>query len=178
MFKQKSKKGVSPLIATVLLIGFAVAIAGALFAWIQTGIIDKAKAQTAGFDTQLNCAGVSEDQISFSNIACAKGTNELTLNSVAIQNTKSGPITSYMIGIECTGKVSGTPKSSEALSGIKTEIIKGYNNQAISLPTPLKCALTATSDQAVTVFARVGIKGMGENVCDTPVIKAQTVMCT
>ncbi len=56
--RNKNKKGVSPLIAAVLLIAFTMAIAAILTAWV-TSFTTEQKEQSEEFSEQISCSGQS-----------------------------------------------------------------------------------------------------------------------
>ena len=91
MFKKMKKKGVSPLIATVLLVGITVAIAGALYAWINSTMSVTKSGAEKEFFAELDCANTVDFDIA--GITCTAADNKIT--EVKIYNKFSKDIKSY-----------------------------------------------------------------------------------
>jgi len=99
MFRSK-KRGVSPLIATVLLIAFAVALGAVVMNWGRTYVEDTASLAREKSDTEIQCsADVKLDFLKVRNIKriCYDYTTTTSLN-FTIENTGKLDIT----GIEVT----------------------------------------------------------------------------
>ena len=65
MFKKKGKKGISPLIATVLLVGFVVVIASLIFFWGKSYIMETAQKEGELSKFKMLCNDVNFDVVNF-----------------------------------------------------------------------------------------------------------------
>jgi len=94
----KQKKGISPLIATVLLIGFVIAIA--VLVWIFWGNIIKQQAEKTGAQTlgEFDCASKVEFRIQ----SVCSGTDTLVFN---LQNTGSTTIDKFTVRLKGTNTI-------------------------------------------------------------------------
>lgn len=90
---RKNKKGVSPLIATVLLIGFAIAIA--ILVWFWYGNIIKEQAEKTGASTSGKLACASE--VKFSIKGSCLNSDDIVL--IQVEN-KGTPIDDFRIALE------------------------------------------------------------------------------
>ena len=93
--KMRNKKGISPLIATVLIIGFTIALALVIFAWGRTFTETLTKETGEKAEQQLSCS----DLVSFEvKKACYKGSDvEFTLEN-------SGDITLDKVTLRISGE--------------------------------------------------------------------------
>ena len=65
MNQKRGTKGISPLIATVILIGFVVAIAALVFFWGRSYIVETAQKEGELSRIKLQCSEVTFDVVSF-----------------------------------------------------------------------------------------------------------------
>jgi len=79
---RKNKKGISPLIATVLLIGFTIVLAALVMRW--GGTLFRETTQTTGCESQGRIACSSQVEISVGSIAY--GTAQSVINSLIVNN--------------------------------------------------------------------------------------------
>lgn len=93
MKKRLNKKGISPLVATVLLIGFTLALAVVIWMWAG-GFLEE-RAQKAGkiANVEISCA----TEVGFSVVNACKGANEVKLT---IENRKNIPLVGFTIRLE------------------------------------------------------------------------------
>lgn len=100
-----NKKGISPLIATVLLIGFTIVLAALVFQW--GGQLFKSIQTQTGCESQGRISCTSNVAITLGNVVFTTSTNSIT--QLIINNgVSSKPITTFMIQIE---KNDGTIKT-------------------------------------------------------------------
>ena len=92
------KRGISPLIATVLLIVFALVIAGIILSWGRGQVTEITEAAGEQVDTELACSTI---------LAKIAVTSSTTGGSIIITNahTSSADITGTYSGGTCTGTV-------------------------------------------------------------------------
>ena len=140
-------KGISPMIATVLLLAFTIAVGGIISVWL-TGMT---RTQTAGVTTAAQCASTRLD-------VSAAITNAVSANSnVQVTYTNLGPEIIYPMNVTLTcGTATNTTFASEVGSALNV----GFSNQKsmnvsapcgtgnISVKVTAKCG----SDQKGTVF--------------------------
>ncbi len=87
------KKGISPLIATVLLIGFVVVVAVLIWFWYSGVVEEQYQKQAAKTEGQFSCA--SDVEIRVSNAFCNSGTDD-----------EGDPVWDISFDIENTGTAS------------------------------------------------------------------------
>jgi len=116
------KKGVSPLIATVLLIGFTVAIGVMVYLWYGNIVKEQAEKQSALSEIRSDCStGVS---ISVSD-ACLSGNDIL---KVTVKNEKDLLI--HGIRVRLNGGISELKTEKESLNGLEEKQISvRYSNE-------------------------------------------------
>ncbi len=101
------KKAVSPLIATILLVGFAVAIAAVVVLY-GTGIVREQLEKGGGFaEGKLACQ--SSVKIDVENAVCGPGTGTIT---VSVENLREMALPNLR------GRVIGTDGASSSLAGV------------------------------------------------------------
>jgi len=102
---RKNKKGISPLIATVLLIGFAVAIA--ILVWFWYGNVIKEQAEKTGATSQGKLACASEVKYTIKN-ACysSSGTTNNILFTIENKGTSIDDLRVRIEGTSSTETVS------------------------------------------------------------------------
>ncbi|MBI2499027.1 hypothetical protein HYV88_02185 [Candidatus Woesearchaeota archaeon] len=81
--KNFDEKGITPLIATVLLIGFTVALAAVIITWGGSFVDSMTKRTTQTTDVTLKC--VTELKFSISRVLC-DGANQGHIKSVTVEN--------------------------------------------------------------------------------------------
>ena len=129
-----TKKGISPLIATVLLIGFTVALAAVLMTWVMDyfrGTTDKVGDQTDKF---LMCSDLAFE---ITDVDCFN-------NKVIIQNNGNLDITSVIMRI---------------FVGSDMTVVRGV----VSIPAFANARYTATLTGATKVEAIAEVRGSGNN---------------
>ena len=141
-------KGISPMIATVLLLAFTIAVGGIISVWL-TGMT---RTQTAGVTTAAQCASTRLD-VTASNI-----TVNATGSFVQVTYTNMGPETIYPLDISLA---CGSSSTIAATSENGAALTVGYSNQKIMNLGGLVCANTnitvrvtakCGSDQKATVY--------------------------
>lgn len=93
MKKRSDKRGISPLVATVLLVGFTLALA--IVIWMWAGGFLEERAQKAGkvANVEISCA----TEVGFSVVeACKEG----DLLKLTIENRKNLPLNGFIVRIE------------------------------------------------------------------------------
>lgn len=75
MASSRSKKGISPLVATVLLIAFVVAIAGVVAAWLGTFTKDQTQLVSDQSKLQINCQA---GKVAMKNLRFASASSSLS----------------------------------------------------------------------------------------------------
>lgn len=149
----KAEKGVSPLIAAVLLIVIAVTVAGLVFSWVNsftTGAQRKVENRT---DEAVNCAGAS-----------------LRIKEVYLQNGSAGTV---RVVVENTGYVNNL-----TIAGAQVLNKTGHNFTANSLPVTFNRGEIVTllfSNVSVaqcanfsSVFVATQCGGINDLFTDTP----------
>lgn len=91
------KRGISPLIATVLLVGFVVAIA--VLVWLWYGTIIEERAQKVRDDTTGKFSCATDVSISVSNLGCVTNINDQRVN-FDVQNTGQADLIGFRVFIE------------------------------------------------------------------------------
>jgi flagellin-like protein len=89
---RKNKKGVSPLIATVLLIAFAVALGAVVMNWGRGYVEDTANVARERSDTEVKCAsdvGIEVVEIDSVPQICYNQTSDPSNLSIILENKKS-----------------------------------------------------------------------------------------
>ena len=105
------KKGISPLIATVLLIAFVIAIVVLIILWGKHYIEEKAAKQGKLAEKQLECERVQ--------ITIVKATRTGGTLSIGIKNLKDIPIGKFTFRIE--GEKTEVIESKEKLNGLEVK---------------------------------------------------------
>ena len=109
-----NKKGISPLIATVLLIGFVIAIILIVLLWGKNYIEELAQKRGALAEKQQECTKVD--------LTIAKACWRGTTAEVAIRNKASIPVHKFVF--RAVGKVGEPVEKNEKLGSLET---KAYN---------------------------------------------------
>jgi len=81
---RKNKKGISPLIATVLLIGFTIVLAALVMRW--GGTLFRETTQTTGCEAQGRIACSSQVDISVGTIDCTNIANCISIQGIVVNN--------------------------------------------------------------------------------------------
>jgi flagellin-like protein len=115
-------KAISPMIATILLIAFTVAIGGIISVWLATYTRTAQTAVTGATEAQIKCAGISPNIYRVTNTTVFllnSGTVELTNVTCVTQDGKSiGTITSMPPGNMSSLTWNSTGNTSVICSGI------------------------------------------------------------
>ena len=121
-FSSKNRKGVSPVIATVLLIGLVITLGAVVFVWFQN-FTHEAVTKFEGENIELVCADV-------------QFTANINNGNLAISNTGNVPVYSFNVKIdkgagsyttkEITEAVSNWPKIGLRSSGVFSGDISSY----------------------------------------------------
>ena len=109
----KSKKGVSPLIATVLLIGFTMAIGGTLFAYMRSTAEKTIESTSSGLSTSVDCEEVF--------ISLSKSTDG-TDNFVSVLNDGEKDLSGFYY-LEDGARLSGKDYTSTPISAFGSEVV-------------------------------------------------------
>lgn len=112
--QQKGRKGVSPLIASVLLVGFTVAITAMIIIWGRTFTTEKAEKEKAISEAQLNCQNLD---FTVTSASYSKGAMALSLG---IKNKGMTTIDSFVFRVNSGGSV---VESGEKVEGIQERIL-------------------------------------------------------
>ncbi len=105
------KRGISPLIATVLLIGFTVAIAAIVIFWSRNFVKEKAEKEGALSEKKLKCENVEID---------IKSIDKLNKN-IVIENKGNEDIDGFILRVVSGGV--GSDKITLKLEALKTATI-------------------------------------------------------
>ena len=97
-----SKKGISPLIATVLIIGFTIVLAVLVITWISGTVND----QTSSTDCQVNLQNKCLDSVGDISLSGAAGSNVILSNGgsvvfdgvAIVQDGPTGTVSSNIVG--------------------------------------------------------------------------------
>lgn len=149
--RRLNKRGVSPIIATVLLITIALALAAIIFVWAKTFFGEKITKD--GSDIGMAC-----DQISFS--------GEISTTKLKIENT--GNTALYGVRID---KVEGG--SVKELQAIVPKVVTGAQSVEVALSSDL-----VAGDEVLVVPIILGEDSNGERVqfaCDSSLGLSLTV---
>jgi flagellin-like protein len=121
------KRGISPLIATVILIGFVIAVAAVIFFWGKSYIVETAQKEGALSETKLKCNDVKFEVLSdateiFSgNLELEnKGGVEISGFKVRSENIAGGATLMDLSGKEAILALYGTAMFSLDSTGIDT----------------------------------------------------------
>lgn len=129
--KIMNTKGISPLIATVLIIGFTVALAAVILTWGTsfTKSISKSTEETA--DIQLTCAQDVQFDVK---AACMEGNNV----RVIVENNGNKDIKNFTARFKLgeTDVLSAETLSGIARFGIKTYVAMPGDNDPLTAPAP------------------------------------------
>jgi len=115
--KKISRKGVSPLVATTMLVGFTVAVIGLVIVWSRGFIEERAAKEEALANTKLDC-----ENIVFSVEDAYQQGGNLNLN---IKNQASQTIDAFVL------RIKGTTGSVEATEQFPAGGIKGLETQKL-----------------------------------------------
>ena len=102
------KKGISPLIATVLLIGFVVAVGTIVIFWGRNFVKERADKEGVLAEKQLRCENVEID---------IKSVDKVN-NQIVIENKANEAIDGFILRVVSDG--SGAQKIMQKLDGLKT----------------------------------------------------------
>ena len=155
MINLKNKKGISPLIATVLLVGITIAIAGVLFVWINS--------------TTGELKGKQVEKLNADNICLKTVTSfEVTRsgNTITVKNGSSRVIKDLLVQVNPDTADIKTYMAS-SLKGAAWKEIQSYSSATFDVPS-------APSDK-IKVFPQIIINAneakdgteVGTNVCST-----------
>lgn len=138
-------KGISPLIATVLTVGFAITLA-VLFWIFASGqvqdVLDKDAAEQAG-------KAVCAKDVAFTLPSCSVSD---TLTSVTLHNTGDVPITAVRMRV--SGSLSGTPFTWTPL--VEDEVVPGQEKTISKMVTAAGFVAASTSVEVLPVIVYGG----------------------
>ncbi|MEW6063096.1 MAG: archaellin/type IV pilin N-terminal domain-containing protein [Nanoarchaeota archaeon] len=147
------KRGVSPLIATVLLIGFTIAIGVIVYLWYGNIVKEQAEKQSALSEIRSDCAtGIA---ISV-NDACLSSGNIL---KVTVRNEKNLLI--HGIRVRLNGDISELKTEKEALNGLEEKQIDVRYNDEVG---------TINNIEVMPLIVRQGVAG----TCSEQLVKYDT----
>ena len=89
------KRGISPLIATVILVGFVIAIAAVIFFWGKSYIVETAQKEGALSELKLKCNGVKFEVLS--------DANTIGSGNIELENKGNVEISGFNIRSESVG---------------------------------------------------------------------------
>ena len=124
-----NKKAISPLIATVLLIGFTIALAGMVMYWYGGIVREQALKQGAANEIRTSCA--AQIEIDVDKAIMVTGKNEV---EITIKNMKNNLVNGLLIRI--TGET-GTQakKEKQSLAALEQKIVKvAYDAAKVGTP--------------------------------------------
>jgi len=144
-----NKKGISPLIATVLIIGFTVALAAVIMVWGQGFIKGMQEKTEAGADVQLVCAQDVNARIS--NV-CEDGRSL----RITVQNDGSKELTNLTLRLY----KSESEISSLTLGGVSSFGVKTFSlGKELTDDAPLPSGVAASEVRQVEGIPIVSISG-------------------
>ena len=148
--KNVGEKGITPLIATVLLIGFTVALAAVIITWGGSFVDSMTKRTTATTDVTLKC--VTELKFSISKVTCDEA-NKGHIKSVTVENNGNLDIVELTLrtspGDEGDVKADKLDLSSSMLGSFEVKTFTGT-----SIP-PLNSTITINSPMKIDIIARI-----------------------
>src|SRR3989344_1221070 len=96
IFMRFNKRGISPLIATVLIIGFTVALAAVIITW-GTGFVQKTQEDVGKqADLSVACSTLNFD---IESISCSGSVGSITLGSVSLSSSTSQKIIDVILRV-------------------------------------------------------------------------------
>ena len=116
------KKGISPLIATVLLIGFAIAMAVLIYFWYTGFLKGQAQKQSCEIEAKSLCTQKIEIQVS--NVEC---TPELKIIRVTIENKGQTLINDFRLKIRGKDNIESVPFSKSLNQGSTEQFSTTYD---------------------------------------------------
>ncbi|HLC37759.1 MAG TPA: archaellin/type IV pilin N-terminal domain-containing protein [Candidatus Nanoarchaeia archaeon] len=93
--KKSEKRGISPLIATVLLIGFTIALAAIIFSWISSFTEERASKTAEIVKSEVGCATSIE-------VGVEKACVDSTGVHFTLENRKNNDISGFVVRLEST----------------------------------------------------------------------------
>ena len=169
-FFELKKKGVSPLIATVLLIAFTIAVAGIISVWLTQFTKQQTSLVTTQGNTQINCgtAGVQLRNIMYcSNYMSGQiinsgsiGIGNITLNLIYYNASRE---TWYLLNLgnslsktaTCCGNLSMNPTE---IYSFNFSIGSGAGSNAYRiLRATTNCTTVSVSDEATVENGKIGL---------------------
>ena len=130
----KKKKGVSPLIATVLLIAFAVALGAVVMNWGRTYVEDTASLAREKSDTEIKCSSdVKLEFLSIKNVEklCYEYTTTTKLN-MTIENTGKLDIVGLQVTVVGEKNINTTEIDLKAVNA-SLKRSRFYRNESIEM---------------------------------------------
>ncbi|MEK6952661.1 MAG: archaellin/type IV pilin N-terminal domain-containing protein [Nanoarchaeota archaeon] len=142
------KRGITPLIATVLLIGFTVALAAVIITWGGSFVDSMTKRTTATTDVTLKC--VTELKFSISRVTCDEA-NQGHIKSVTVENNGNLNIVELTLraspGDEGDVKADKLDLSSTPLGSFEVKTFTGTSTPALintlTINNPMKIDIIA-----------------------------------
>ncbi len=133
----KSRKGISPLIAVVLLIAFTIAVGAIIGAWVTTFSRGKTGELSEGAEETLNCAGAGlrfdTDDIGTSRVLI-RNTGDVNLweFTITVINESSQNATSYPVDQFNSSTNALTPQQPGAISNSSMSISAGHTVRVVA----------------------------------------------
>lgn len=154
----KTKKGISPLIATVLIIGFTIVIAAMVMQW-GTGLFENIKTQT-GISSEISIACSSE--LSNLKITGAKlvGTNI----EVTIDNSNEKDISGFLFRIHQGTDVKTVDSSTLTYVSPATQALAGFGVQTYSVSIPTGITIITGTDK-IGAMAKITASDASTHTC-------------
>ncbi|MDD5650992.1 MAG: hypothetical protein PHF86_11340 [Candidatus Nanoarchaeia archaeon] len=151
-----NKKAVSPLIATVLIIGFTIVLAAMVMQWGGGFVRSLTEQQGAMAEAQTKCLNI--------NFEIAVDTTVPTAQKVKITNNADNTISKFLVQkIKADG-------SSEEISTITDDLI-GYGSTSVTVPS----AKALVSGDKVRVIPYVQLASGEDYGCSTNAAKEYTI---
>ncbi|MFH0752746.1 MAG: archaellin/type IV pilin N-terminal domain-containing protein [archaeon] len=146
-----NKRGISPLIATVLIIGFTVALAAVIMVWGQGFIKDMQQKTESGADVQLVCA--QDVAVELSN-ACLDidGTVKVTVKNDGSKDIKTLTLRTYVSASEIGSDILANAEPADP-------VITAFGLETINQAPTLPAGVLAAAVVQVEVIPVVEIEG-------------------
>lgn len=153
-----SKRGVSPVIATVLLIGIVIALGVVVFLWFR-GFTQEAVTKFGGENVQLVCSNVQfEASYSSDGSVSISNTGNVPIFNFNVQiDNKDGTYTTQQINNLMSNWPSTGINQGGAFSGNAASIISGSTSDLVLIPI-LRGSTSSGQQQSYTCSSQYGYK--------------------
>lgn len=151
-----NKKGVSPLIATVLIIGFTIVLAAVVMQWGGGFVRQLTEEQAQKSEAQTTCIELNFEITSV----------DTTTNTVSLLNNNDKTISKFLIQ-----EIDGTTGNSNTLTGTAT--LGPYESEGVVLTLP--AGVTLESGDKIRVIPYVKLEGGEEVGCGADMSKTYTI---